>query len=400
MKSRILISISAITLLAALAMRPRLAAQEQQDDHHCRHEPKLIEFDGPDAGTVNSTACAPSCGTQVFDNNDMGEIVGSYTDTNIVPHGFLRTRDGNIIPFDAPGAGLGFGLNEGTVAYSINSRGEITGQFQDPDYVFHGFVRFRDGSFDTFDAPGAGRGPGQGTLADSINREGTVAGYFLDENNVYRGFVRARDGTITQFEAPHAGKGKYQGTVVADGKGLNPEGAISGWYTDRNNGVHGYLRAPDGTITTIDAPGAYQFTLLGGINPAGATTGYYGDKNVVYHGLLRAPDDIFTTFEAPGAGKEPNQGTAAFDLNPAGAITGIVVDASNVLHGFLRELCGKFTEFDARDAGTGPNQGTRPESINSTGEIAGYYIDKDNVNHGFLRKPCDRDDTERHEASE
>lgn len=254
MKSRILISISAITLLAALAMRPGLAAQEQQDDHHCRHEPKLIEFDGPDAGTVNSTACAPSCGTQVFDNNDMGEIVGSYTDTNIVPHGFLRTRDGIIIPFDAPGAGLGFGLNEGTVAYSINSRGEITGQFQDPDYVFHGFVRFRDGSFDTFDAPGAGRGPGQGTLADSINREGTVAGYFLDENNVYRGFVRARDGTITQFEAPHAGKGKYQGTVVADGKGLNPEGQFRGGTPTGTMGFTATCALPTG----LSPPSTHQ----------------------------------------------------------------------------------------------------------------------------------------------
>lgn len=36
---------------------------------------------------------------------------GFYTDTNIVPHGFLRKTDGEIVSFDAPGAGLGYGLD-------------------------------------------------------------------------------------------------------------------------------------------------------------------------------------------------------------------------------------------------------------------------------------------------
>ena len=86
--------------------------------------------------------------------------MGFYTDTNVVAHGFLRTPDGKVTSFEAPGAGLGHGLDQGTVAYSINDLGVIAGQYQDSNYVFHGFVRYPDGSFTKFDAPGAGTGAG------------------------------------------------------------------------------------------------------------------------------------------------------------------------------------------------------------------------------------------------
>src|SRR5580704_9787706 len=187
MKTKIPGCISAIALSAALAISVQLPAQGQQDDHSFGQKRKLIEFDPPGTGTVSSPACAPSCGTQAFANNAEGTIVGSYTDANVVPHGFLRTPDGHIISFDAPGAGLGANLNQGTVAYSINDLGVIAGQFQDASYVFHGFVRYPNGYFTTFDAPGAGTGASQGTIAEGINPAGTVAGWYVDENNVVHG---------------------------------------------------------------------------------------------------------------------------------------------------------------------------------------------------------------------
>jgi hypothetical protein len=48
MRPRILISISAITLLPALAVPPRVSAQDNWDGKHA----KFILFDAPDAGTV------------------------------------------------------------------------------------------------------------------------------------------------------------------------------------------------------------------------------------------------------------------------------------------------------------------------------------------------------------
>jgi hypothetical protein len=53
---------------------------------------------------------------------------------------------------------------------------------------------------------------------------------------------------------------------------------------------HGFVRTPDGTITTFDAPGAgtglFQGTIPSGINPAGAIVGYYLDASYVFHGFL------------------------------------------------------------------------------------------------------------------
>jgi hypothetical protein len=389
MKYKIPGCITTTTLFAALAISVQLPAQGQQDDHSFGQKPKLIEFDPPGTGTVSSPVCAPSCGTQVFANNNLGVTVGSYTDANVVPHGFLRTSDGYILSFDAPGAGLGANLNQGTVALSINDLGVIAGQFEDPNNIFHGFVRYPDGSFTTFDAPGAGTGANQGTIAEAVNLAGTVAGWYLDENNVVHSFLRARDGAILSFDAPGAGTGPYQGTQVAT-NALNPEGAIVGWYADADYADHGFVRAPDGTITMVDVRGATD-TIVGGVTPAGATTGYSADASSVLHGFLRAPDGTLTTFDVPGGGTGPVQGTAAFKINPARMITGPYIDASNVLHGYVRARDGAFTKFDAPDAGTGPGQGTRPESINQAGAIAGYYIDGGNLNHGFVWCPGNGD---------
>jgi len=378
-----------LCILLALTTSVRSPAQEQDDAR--RQRPELIEFDAPGAGTISSPVCAPNCGTYAIGMNDEGAITGSYTDAEIVPHGFLRAPNGHIISFDAPGAGLGAGLDEGTSPFSINDLGLITGQFQDPSYLIHGFVRYPDGSFATFDAPGAVSSPVCapfcGTWGEAINLWGEIAGYYIDANNVDHGFVRSPDGSITTFDAPGAGTGANQGTVVGE-KGINRRGEVDGWYIDENNVFHGFLRAPDGTIASVDPLGSYG-TILGGINAAGEIAGYYYDANYVGHGFLRAPDGTFTTFDAPGAGAEHNQfqGTLAFSVNTARMVTGIYVDAANVLHGFLRGPDGTFTTIDAPDAGTGANQGTRPEIVNQAGMIAGFYFDAGNVIHGFLRIP-------------
>jgi hypothetical protein len=88
----------------------------------------------------------------------------------------------------------------------------------------------------------------------------------------------------------------------------------------------------------FEAPGAGagQGTYASGINPEGAIAGYYIDASNVGHGSLRTPHGSFTTFEAPGAGTGAGQGTYAIGNNPAGAIAGYYIDASNVYHGFVR----------------------------------------------------------------
>jgi hypothetical protein len=341
----------------------------------------IITFDAPGAGTVNSSVCAPDCGTIAYANNNLGVIVGSYTDANIVPHGFVREPDGHITSFDAPGAGLGAGLNQGTVAYAITDQGAIVGEYQDSNYLFHSFVRYPDGSFATFEAPDAGPGANQGTLAWDINWAGTTAGSYIDGSGVYHGFVRSSNGQITSFDPPGS---VY--TYPCEETCLSPDGTITGFYLDSDDTFHGFVRSPDGNITTIDAPGAGTGGYLGTIAAsiaAGTITGSVFEADGESPSFLRAPDGTFTTFNVPGA-----LATAAYSLNASQWVTGVYIEANYSSHGFTRFPNGSFATFDAPGSGTsGALRGTRPSTNNQQGEVAGWFWDESGLGHGFLWTP-------------
>jgi hypothetical protein len=284
------------------------------------------------------------------------------------------------------------------------------------------------GRFTSIDVPAAGTGPSQGTFPTGINPVGAIAGYYLDANSVSHGFLRTRPhgddepvrvagpqlpagAPFTTFDAPGAGTCNpplvppcypLPGTFPT---GINPAGAIAGYYVDANGGTHGFLRAPKGTIATFDVPCAapapgnpcipgatYTAGWNGGppglpaspINEAGAITGYYYDSTIGgNHGFLRKPDGTFTTFDAPGAtcgtGCYSSNGTLPQAINDAGAITGIYQDITNfyLFHGFLRDPHGAFTSFDPPGSSY-----TQPTGINPVGAITGY-----SGNQGFLRSP-------------
>ena len=105
------------------------------------------------------------------------------------------------------------------------------------------------------------------------------------------GFLRSPEGEFTTFGAPGAGTGSYQGTGCNSDcpVRLNNSGAITRVYIDANSVYHGYLRSPDGKITTIDPKGSF-LTFSSGMNDADAITGYYLDGNNVFHDFLRTSD--------------------------------------------------------------------------------------------------------------
>ena len=292
-----------------------------------------------------------------------------------------------IVTFDAPGAGTGPG--QGTIAFAINPAGTISGRYADASGAIHAILRYPNGAIIAFDAPGAGTGPRQGTRPFSINPAGATAGYYNDTSGVFHGFLRTPDGEITTFNVPGAGTGPGQGTFAGN---INPLTAVAGRYVDASGVAHGFLRAPDGTITTFDAPnagtGPGQGTIIftgSCLNPGGAIAATSIDAGNVAHGILRAPDGTMTTFDAPSAGTSPGQGTSTFGINQAGAIEGSFVDPSDVSHGFVRASDGTITTFDVPGAGTGPGQGTVPENISAPGVVTGEYVDLSNASHGFVR---------------
>jgi hypothetical protein len=280
----------------------------------------------------------------------------------------VNAQQPRIITFDAPGADTKPGDNNGTYASGINAWGAIAGSYQDTNDAFHGFLRSPDGKFTTFEAPGADTKPGDynGTSPTSINDLGAISGYYSDVNSVIHGFLRSPDGKFTTFDVPGAGgNGSFP---IA----LNLEGAIIGYYTDSNYLFHSFVRYPDGKFSAFLAPGQCETngsqgcygSELSNINLLGVSVGNYMDNtaNLVQHGLIRHADGSFSTFEAPRAGNGPGQGTGCpgcfAGLNQFGAIAGIYADSNTVYHGFVRTQDGNFKSFDAPGAGTGSYQGT------------------------------------------
>jgi|CZKL01.1.fsa_nt_gi hypothetical protein len=355
---------------------------------------KIIAYDVPGAGT------GAWQGTIGIGINSNGAITGVYVDANNAAHGFLRTPEGKFTIFDAPGVGTGLGPCpiyywdygfQGTYPFGMNREGVIPGYFLDANNVYHGFLRRPDGKITTFEVPGAGTGPGQGTVFGDINPSGTVAGYYMDAASVSHGFLRSPDGRFTKFDVPDAGKAGGQGTFPQFFSCLDPDGTVTGFYVDRNNAYHSFVRHPEGRFTTFEAPNAAMDAGLGTIsysmNPAGETVGPYFDASGVAHGFLRTREGSFTTINVPGAGIGAGQGTFPEGNNDWGQIVGQYVDANGVNHGFVRELDGKLITFDVPGEGTGAGQGTVPLTNNSEGMVNGFYLDANNSYHSFVRLP-------------
>jgi len=147
---------------------------------------------------------------------------------------------------------------------------------------------------------------------------------------VHQVFLRAPDGTITALDVP----GAVEGALNATFYGLSPTGAIAGFVVDSSNVNHGFVRAHDGTVPTFDPAGSLA-TLPFSINPSGAIAGFYTDSNAVSHGFVREPTGTIRTFDAPSAGAGARQCTVCIGNNPAGMLSGYYADASNVVHGFV-----------------------------------------------------------------
>ena len=165
----------------------------------------------------------------------------------------------------------------------------------------------------TFDPPGSTE-----TDPQSISN-GAITGSYRDASNVAHGFVRAPDGTITAFD-PVGSNGTF-------GTGINKQGAIAGSYQDASGASHGFTRTANGTITAFDPPGSVR-TIGNAINNNGAIAGYYLDAGSMFHGFARAPDGTFTAFDPTGSA-----GTFAWGINNKGAITGLYSD-NVAVHGF------------------------------------------------------------------
>jgi hypothetical protein len=317
-----------------------------------------------------------------------------------------NAHEPRFVTIDAPGAGQASGQGTGCFAYTdcsviINNWGAITGYYLDASNVFHGFVRSPKGKFTSFEAPGSDLTPGDfnGTTPNAINDAGAITGVYYDVQNVAHGFLRSPEGGMTTFDPP--------GSTATIPIALNLESAVVGYYVDETGAFGGFLRRADGTFATWKDPNACNTAntptsqnFCGGtgafnINVFGVVAGGYSDNsgNYVGHGLIRLPGGRLLSYEVPGAGDGYGQGTGcpgcSVGLNIFGATAGYYLDSNSLEHVYLRSFGGQATTFNTPGD---PSLGTNcfsdcPLGLNDWGAITGVYFDANYVSHGFLRTP-------------
>ena len=291
----------------------------------------FVYFDIPGAGGgVSPTAL-----------NSAETVTGNLCDANytLCPT-FVRDRLGNVTIFNPPDGVFG------SLSSSINGHGTITGFYWDENFGNHGFVRDPSGALTEFDLPGSDCLPGLTcTWPTSINEVGTIVGTSFDNDGNSHGFLRTRDGNMSTFDVPGGTDTAYYTFGGGSIASINSEGQVASNYFQPIPGnpfggnFRGMLRKEDGSFETWDASTSgpcCTWTYSTGLNEAGTITGYDNDGHDIYHGYIRSPDGVITTFDAPGAGTGRFQGTLPMAINQGGIVAGYYVDSNRVSHAFLR----------------------------------------------------------------
>ena len=161
-----------------------------------------------------------STSSSVFAVNDLGGLVGTYADMNLVEHGFT----------DINGVFERFDIQNSTAIFpkSINDSGEVVGVYADGSGQLHGFIDLH-GPIQTLDPFGS-------TSADNlvVNNFGEIVGSFTDSTGDH-GFTDIR-GVIKTFNMPNA--------VNTYLRAVNDEGKVSGYYIDSDGIEHLFTASP------------------------------------------------------------------------------------------------------------------------------------------------------------
>ena len=199
--------------------------------------------------------------------NNAGWIVGWWTDSGGIDHGFLN-RGGTLISFDAPGAG---GEYPSTDATAINDAGLITGYYSD-SVGYHGFIynantlQFIGGPLDY---PGSA-----GTVPFGINGIAQIVGGYLDGDE-WQGFLYS-NGNFTAWPCG----GAMPASNGAVPQAINDNDQVVGYYGGLLYGIgvppeSTYFVSYDlgSSCYTFSAPNSIYGTAVYGINDAGQISG-------------------------------------------------------------------------------------------------------------------------------
>jgi YVTN family beta-propeller protein len=249
--------------------------------------------------------------------NNIGQVVGSYVDSEGVTHGFLLSA-GTFTTINYPGA-------ISTDAVGINNNGQIVGFYEDTSELFHGFT-LNNRTFTTIDDPSY---PGATFLVE-ISDTGLIVGNGIDSEGNSHGFM-LNNNVFTSINFPGASQTQitdvnYNGSEIVGGYAL-PSFA--------ENEVAGFTYI-NGVFASVSYPQSFS-TALNGVNNNGQFVGTFVPFESNYSSVFLQSGNISTVQNFPGAAS-----TSAADLNDLDEIIGGYYNFdSNVLNAYI-ETSGPF----------------------------------------------------------
>ncbi|MDE0401379.1 MAG: T9SS type A sorting domain-containing protein [Candidatus Poribacteria bacterium] len=300
--------------------------------------------------------------TEIYGYSDStGALTGNFTDASGVRRGFSGET---IVEF--PGASE-------TYADFVSGLGNIVGSYVDTEGAYHAYLRGPGGSFATLGIPEIPNM--EYFFLHGINDALVAVGRAKAVDGVPRTFV-GNPVALQEFKVP--------GAVSTEGWNVNQDGSVVGHYDTADGRRHGFIARPaqasavrpppdlSYTFESIDVPGVDFLAVTASSDfqdYAGNMRGPDGEKDVAFTLI----DGVFTTYDFPDS-----QGTYFYALGNNGVAAGHYEDSDGLFHGVILEN-GELRQYDFPDAVETEIYGYS----DSTGALTGSFVDTSGVRRGF-----------------
>ena len=301
--------------------------------------------------------------------NASGGLVGSYIDAEGTYHPYVRTPNGDFIPFtflDPPDLEYFF-------VHGVNDAGFIVARSKIIDDVPRTFIgAFRE-EYQELQVPGS-----VSTQGWNVNQDGSIVGHYDSADGRRQGFIarpvaQVRDESVV---TPTISQYTFESIDVpgVDLLAVTASNDLEGYagYTKSADGEKEVaFILSDGVFMTYDFPGS-QNTYFYALGNNGQAAGHYQDSEGLYHGVILENGEL-RQYDFPGAVE-----TQIFGIGDAtGALTGNWTDASGVRRGFSGDEIIEVPEASA----------TYANFMNASGITVGSYVDAEGIYHAYVRPP-------------
>jgi len=187
--------------------------------------------------------------TMIYGISDAtGALSGNIIDEFDVTRGFSGDMQ-----IEFPGA-------TATYADFINAAGVVVGSYRDAEGIPHGFMRSPDGNFSTIDVP---QMPNlEFIFVNAINDRGVVVFRAKAAGDIQRSYIVLPGGEPDELRFP--------GSVNTVVRNINQDGSIIGYYDTPDARRHGFIGRPATFVEAENFGNAYAIHLAKGLNMVSA----------------------------------------------------------------------------------------------------------------------------------